>query len=40
MKKLYVLLLAAIFTLAANAGTKNLLKMDFESGDPAGMGIC
>lgn len=38
MKKLYVLLLAAIFTLAANAGTKNLLKMDFESGDPASLG--
>lgn len=38
MKKLYLLLMAVVFTLAANAGTKNLVKMDFESGDPASLG--
>ena len=38
MKKLYVFLMAVIFTLTANAGTKNLLKMDFESGTPAELG--
>ena len=30
--------MAVVFTLTANAGTKNLLKMDFESGDPASLG--
>lgn len=38
MKKFYLLLMAVVFTLSANAGTKNLLKMDFESGDPASLG--
>ena len=38
MKKLYLLLMAVVFTLAANAGTKNLLKMDFESGTPTSLG--
>ena len=38
MKKLYLLLMAVVFTLTANAGTKNLVKMDFESGDPASLG--
>ena len=38
MKKFYLLLMAVVFTLAANAGTKNLVKMDFESGDPASLG--
>ena len=30
--------MAVVFTLAANAGTKNLLKMDFESGTPTSLG--
>lgn len=30
--------MAVVFTLAANAGTKNLLKMDFESGTPSSLG--
>ncbi len=30
--------MALVLTLAANAGTKNLVKMDFESGDPASLG--
>ena len=30
--------MAVVFTLTANAGTKNLLKMDFESGDVASLG--
>ena len=38
MKKFYLLLMAVVFTLAANAGTKNLLKMDFESGTPTSLG--
>ena len=38
MKKFYLLLMAVVFTLSANAGTKNLVKMDFESGDPASLG--
>ena len=38
MKKFYLLLMAVVFTLTANAGTKNLLKMDFESGTPAELG--
>ena len=38
MKKFYLLLMAVVFTLAANAGTKNLLKMDFESGTPSSLG--
>lgn len=38
MRKFYLFLMAVVFTLTANAGTKNLLKMDFESGDPASLG--
>ncbi|MBO5594304.1 MAG: hypothetical protein J5931_06850, partial [Prevotella sp.] len=38
MKKLYLLMMAVVFTITANAGTRNLLKMDFESGDPASLG--
>ena len=38
MRKFYLLLTALVLTLAANAGTKNLVKMDFESGDPASLG--
>ena len=38
MKKLYLLMMAVVFTITANAGTRNLVKMDFESGDPASLG--
>lgn len=38
MRKFYLLLMALVLTLAANAGTKNLVKMDFESGTPAELG--
>jgi len=38
MRKFYLLLTALVLTLAANAGTKNLVKMDFETGDPASLG--
>ena len=30
--------MALVLTVTANAGTKNLVKMDFESGDPASLG--
>jgi hypothetical protein len=38
MRKFYLLLMALVLTVTANAGTKNLVKMDFESGDPASLG--
>ena len=38
MKKFYLLLMALVLTITANAGTKNLVKMDFESGTPESLG--
>ena len=39
MKRFYLFLLATVAMLTtANAGTMNLVKMDFESGDPASLG--